>query len=95
MSRSKHAKPDEVYLGEIRQLKKLVKSLRQRIRQLEKAEQTFEDQVEDESIVDLPIGEKQSKLPCHSCGKGFYQEFAIMDKIIGTCGVCRERKRLK
>jgi len=92
LARSKEARKDEYYLSEIRQLKKLVKSLRQRIRQLEKNEQIFEDSQDDTE--DLPVG-TQPILPCLSCGKGKLETFEIVGKIYATCNVCGDRTRLK
>lgn len=94
MARSKHAKPDEELLGELRGLRKLVKSLRQRIKQLEKKEHVFDQEM---SVAgepeELPVGKQ--KLLCLDCGKGTYDEYELMDKIYGTCNVCGYRKRLK
>lgn len=96
MARSKHAKPDEELLGELRQLRKLVKSLRQRVRQLEKKEHVFDDEQAskgEEPLPELPVGNQP--ILCTSCYKGTYVEFAILDKVIGTCTTCGDRKRLK
>jgi len=92
LARSKEARKDEYYLSEIRQLKKLVKSLRQRIRQLEKNEQIFEDSQDDTE--ELPIG-TQPILPCKECFKGTLETFEIVGKVYATCNVCGDRTRLK
>lgn len=93
MARSKHAKPDEHLLGEVRSLKKLVKSLRQRIRQLEKTEHNYEENKDVVEQEEQPVIQKLQT--CEDCGKGKYIEFEIMNKIIGTCNNCGHRTRLK
>lgn len=94
MARSKHAKPDEELLGQIRSLNKLVKSLRQRIKQLEKKEHIFDQEMSVAGETEeLPVGKQQ--IFCHSCGKGTMDLYEILNKVIGTCNICGERKRIK
>lgn len=94
MARSKHAKPDEELLGEIRSLNKLVKSLRQRIKQLEKQEHIFEQELSTAGEPEeLPIGKQQ--VLCEDCSKGYYLELDLNGKIYGTCQTCGYHKRLK
>ena len=91
MARSKEGKKDEFYLSEIRSLRKENKSLKQRVKQLEKAQHIFEEKLEPEEI-EPPV----SKLTtCDDCFKGKFIEFDLMDKTYGTCNVCGFRKRLR
>lgn len=86
--------------GEVRRLKKVIRSLESEIRALKKWEHNYHTKIEsqDEEITsdseDTHVVLKPRK-PCEHCGKGFYVEFEIMDKIFGTCNVCQHRKRLK
>lgn len=91
MAKPKEGKKDEFYLSEIRSLRKENKSLKQRIKQLEKAEHIFEERLDPEEI-EPPV---QKLHTCESCGKGKLIEFEIMNKVYGTCNVCSERVRLK
>ena len=96
MAKSRDAKNSEFYLGQIRDLKKQVKSLQKRLKQLERQEHVFRDREDlvEEIIPDLPVG-NQKKLTCDDCFKGYFEEFEILGKIIVTCNVCGHRKRLK
>jgi hypothetical protein len=96
MAKSKDSKSSEFYLGQIRDLKKQVKSLQARLKQLERQEHKYNDQQDliDEIIPELPMGNQQ-KLPCVSCGKGVLEEFEIMGRVYGTCNICGDRIKLK
>ncbi len=101
MGKTKNKEGSEVsYLrGEVRRLKKLVKGLEQENRSLKKHEHMYEisqdeelDGSEEDTFVDL-----KKLIPCssESCGKGFYKEMEIANKLYGTCNICGFSKRLK
>lgn len=103
MAKSRSAKPGEELLGELRALRKENKSLKQRLKRLEKREHLVEDALppQDEEISrdteDTMHYSAPRRIKCQEsdCGKGIYQEFELMNKIYGTCTVCNHRKRLK
>lgn len=82
--------------GEIRKLEKKIRHLESENRLLKKWQQLpsqDEEIVDDteETFVDLRIkcdGED-------GCGKGYFKEIHIMEKIYGQCEICDRRKRLK
>jgi hypothetical protein len=93
MARSKEGKKDEFYLSEIRSLRKENKSLKQRVKQLEKAQHIFEEKLEPEEVEPEQFVSKLQH--CKACGKGKLIEFEIMGKCYGTCNVCQERVKLR
>lgn len=94
MARSKESKPEEFFLGQIRELKAENKALRRRIRQLEKREHQYEET--DEEIPNLPVGEQNNKqLYCASCGKGKLEILEVLGRVFSTCSICGDRKKLK
>lgn len=78
--------------GYVRELERLVRSLQQQLRQYEKYEQKSQD---EEIVTDTEDTFPSLKVKCDSCGKGTFDEYEIMGKIIGTCNICGERRRLK
>lgn len=100
MSKSRNKNHNEVeYLkGRVKELEKENKSLKQKLKRLEKREHLVEDISQDEEIM-TDSEDTYRQLPkltkCDDCFKGVFEEFEIMDKIIGTCNICGHRKRLK
>jgi hypothetical protein len=87
----------EHYKGLIRELEKQVRSLQRENKELSKQKHIFIDKTSDEietSSEDTFV-ELKPKARCSSCGKGFLEEFEIMNKIFTTCNVCGERKKVK
>jgi hypothetical protein len=79
--------------GQVRELERLVRSLQQQLRQYEKYEQKSQD---EELVTDNEDTFPSSfRVKCDSCGKGTFDEYEIMGKVIGTCNICGERRRLK
>lgn len=91
-TKRKTRKESEHKDGIIREQAKLIKSLKQRLRQYEKYEQNREDSLLDEEV-DVEEIEKR-KVPCDSCGKGYYDELDLGIKVICTCNICGDRKTL-
>lgn len=83
--------------GEIRRLKKVVRSLESENRALKKHEHQYEIIQDEEYTNDSEDTHPQLKkgIPCEICGKGFYVEFEIRHMIYGTCNICESRKKLK
>lgn len=89
--------------GQIRELEKENRALKRQLKSLEKKEHIFDETMDgqDEEIISdsedtFPI--LKYRIPCggdDGCGKGFFAEYSIMDKVIGTCSVCGRRERLK
>lgn len=80
--------------GYCRELEKENRSLRKELRRYEKYEQHGQDtEVSGDSEDTMEIKPKLTK--CEDCGKGYYKEFEIMNKVYGTCGTCEHRKRLR
>ena len=73
--------------GIIRELEKQVRQLKQELRYYKKRPEKEQETLELET--------KESRIPCDDCGKGFYDEFLLLDKVYGTCDTCDSRKRLK
>ena len=96
MPKKKERTPDEHFKGQIRELEKEIRRLRQQLRQYEKYERSQEDDgmVKDseDTYASLP---KLHKCQSDSCGKGVYVEIELLGRTYGTCNVCNERKRLK
>ncbi len=86
----------EHYRGLVRTLEKRVRQLTRQLKYFEKREHILElsEPNEDETI---PQEEVKKLIRCKApkCHTGFYNEYDILDKVIGTCNVCGDRKRLK
>lgn len=87
MAKSRHGKDEEFHRGIIRELRKEVKNLKQRIRQLERQQNNYyTPQQEKEEIVE--------KLPkCPGCGKGFLKEIEIVNRVFSVCNLCDYRSK--
>lgn len=98
MSKQRHRKRDknevEHLRGELRELQKQNRQLRKQLKHLEKRDHLNELNEPEEPIEKI---EPKVKIRCTACGKGFYDEFEILDKVFGTCNIptCGDRKRLK
>lgn len=87
MAKRKTHKESEHKDGIIREQAKLIKSLKQQLRQFQKYGNDYTaEEVEEE------LEEIIRKTPCNCCGKGYYEEFDAGIKIILTCNVCQNRK---
>lgn len=98
MSKTKQRTSTELehYKGLVRELEKENRSLKRENKELSKQKHIFIDKTDDDEV--LPDSEDtyiKPKKRCDSCGKGFLEEFEILDKIFGTCNICSDRKRLK
>lgn len=92
MGKIKHAKPEEFYLQQIRELEKQVRRLRQRIKQLERSPNKHLGS-EFKSI----LKEEQIKIPklCENCGKGKIKEIEVVGRIFDTCELCDWRSKAR
>jgi hypothetical protein len=84
MARSKQGKQEEVYLGEIRSLRKEIKRLKQQLRQAEKFPHVVQESKRPIKMYNL----------CLECGKG---DLSIMDlgkRKYEVCKLCKYRKKL-
>lgn len=99
--RRKNKNELEYFRGLVRELEKENRALKKRLKQLEQKEHIFDDAQDDLSQDNEISGDSEDthptfkKIPCDSCGKGFLLEYEIMGKVIGTCNICNERKRIK
>jgi hypothetical protein len=85
MARSKSHKSSEVKDGLIRQLKSENKSLKQRIRQLERHFQP-EEQEEEETTEEFHI--------CPACKEGTLSFIDIVGRIFEVCDHCHVRRKV-
>lgn len=85
--------PEEFFRGLLREANKRIRQLEQEVKSLRKYERSQDEEVVVDEEDTYP--DKKPLIRCDSCSKGFYEEFEIMDKVIGTCNVCGDRKRLK
>lgn len=90
----------EYLRGEIRDLQKENKRLRQQLKQFDKSKHIYHDVISDyeemlSQHVEIEPVESKKKTNCSECHQGIMEEFEIMDKIIGTCNNCGFRKRIK
>lgn len=94
MTRSKTYKKDEDLLGQIRELTKLNKSLRKRLRQLEKNKHIYNDLKldYDELITDEDKGKESLVIKCPKCHIGHLQSTDLGIKLLTTCNSCLYRK---
>lgn len=107
MGKTKNKNHDEVrYLqGEIKRLKKVIRSLESELRSHRKMEHAYEirqdTKSQDEEVMtdsEDTYVELKRLIPCDGefgCGKGFFKEMELMGKIYGSCNVCGRNKRLK
>lgn len=88
MAKSKHGKPDEYHLGEIRQLKAENKQLKRRLQQLERAKHIYHD-LQDV----LEPEEKPKKEMCKVCTRGELEELIIVGRLFQRCTICDYRSK--
>lgn len=85
--------------GLIRELEKENRALKKQLKALEKKEHIFDSETESQDTEISTDNEDThalpARVPCEDCGKGRYEEYHILDKVIGTCNICGNRKRLK
>ena len=86
--------------SEVEHLKGIIREQSKQIRQLEKQLKYFEKREQEDPFdtqYENPEPEVQAtrKQPCHSCGKGLFDEFELLGKVYGTCNICGHRERLK
>ena len=88
MSRSKHGRPEEHFLGLIRQLKKENKRLKQQLRSAERNNVFKSSPRELEKVLVKMLD------TCQSCGKGELSVLDLGPRRYQICSLCKERKRL-
>lgn len=82
--KSKEGRPTEFYKSIIRSLKKEVKQLRQRIREVE----GYHPQVDNE-----PEPEPVKFELCQNCGKGHLMEVVVVGRMLKSCQLCGWRSK--
>ena len=85
--------------GEIRELEKENRQLKRRLTKYEKNKHLYNNVIQDYeemlvAHVDTDDIKTEKRKECPDCGKGHLDEYAILDKIFGTCDVCGFRKKL-
>lgn len=88
MARSRESKRDEHYLGQIREYKKLIRSLERRVRELEKG--TFNS---TEPREESP--KKSKPQVCSECARGTLTTTDIVGRVFVSCSICGYRKKIK
>lgn len=91
MPKNKESKADEYYLGQIRELKKEVKSLKQVIRALEK-QYLYHGGPKSKAPPEPP---KREETLCKECGKGKLVTVDIVGRVFVNCALCGYRKKVK
>jgi len=87
MAKSREGKPEEFFLGIIRQQKAEIRSLKKRLKRLERdllLKEPGEDEEDDEIKADV----------CMHCGKGILTIMDIGIRRYTICSVCRNRERI-
>jgi len=90
MAKSKESREEEFYRGQIRQLKAENKSLKRRIKELEKRKHLYNERDLDE------VSEFQEELKlesCPDCTRGTLREVLILDRMFKVCDVCKYRTK--
>ena len=95
MPKKKDRSSDEFYKGQIRELTAENKSLKKRLKQLEKRERSQDEEVTEHTEDTFAEIKYRRRCEDESCGKGVYDEYEILGRVIGTCTICGNRKRLK
>lgn len=101
MPKKREKSGEEFWRSRVRELEKENKSLKQKLKRLEKREHLVEELSQDEEMisdsedtfVQLP---KLTKCDDENgCGKGIYIEMELMGKVYGKCNICGNNKRLR
>lgn len=92
MTRSKSSKPDEDLRGRLRELEKLNKALKRRLRSLEKNKHLWQENNLDEQELEIP---EAKEIKCKSCFSGTLIITDLGIKILHTCSNCGYRKIIK
>jgi hypothetical protein len=86
MTKSRNHKEVEDYLGIIRQQKAEIKSLKRRIKRLEKDLLLNEDDEEESDAIEYEM--------CEACGKGIIQVLDLGIKQYKVCSICKDRNAI-
>lgn len=92
--RRKELTESQLLKKENKDLKAQVRTLEHHIRELEKHHRIYES-AQDEEVINDTEDTYIKRQPCSSCGKGYYEEFEILDKVFATCNVCSDRKKIR
>lgn len=99
MPKKRSKSGEEFWRGKVRELEKENRALKRQLKFIEKKEHIFDgNEGQDEEVIgdsEDTFPDLKSKIPCDSCGKGFLMEYEIMGKVIGTCGICGHREKIK
>lgn len=99
MARSKHAKPEEFYNEQITKLKSENKSLRKRLRQLEKNKHVYkelklDEEADQEVERDEVLRNTEPRLEiCDNCFRRGLEEIKIVNRKFKSCTLCNWRSK--
>lgn len=88
----RHGKESEYQLGIIRELRKEVKSLKQRIKSLERLEYNYLQSKNQPKYVPIEMP-KDNKNICPSCKDDFVESRVIAGRIFDACPSCKYRSK--
>lgn len=91
--RTKELSEVQALKKENEELRSLVKSLRKRLKQLEKSKHIYLDKKEDEHVEQEIEQEEINK--CPECYQGFIQTVDLGIRILHSCTLCDWRKTIK
>lgn len=99
MAKPKESKEQELFLGEIRRLKSENKSLRKRLRQLEKnahivKELKLNQEADEEAERDKFLVNETPQLEiCPNCARRGISDLIIYDRLFKVCCHCKHRSK--
>ena len=96
MSKPKDAKTVEYYLGIIRSQAKQIRQLEKIVKSLRKSAHMYNDILEaNEELKEEEIPLPPKKKHCPDCGKGILVEFEIIGRMYERCDTCGYRKKIE
>lgn len=96
MPKKRAKSSEEYYKGIIRELEKENKSLKRRVKELERKEHFYDDAQDEEISTDTedthPTFFKPTRT-CPDCGKGKLKEFELIGRHYEECQICEYRRK--
>lgn len=92
MAKTKHGKPDEHYLGEIRNLRSENRNLKKRLKALERKLYNTSKVKDEEEIYEEPV-EQIQLTRCPKCDKGHLNEVTVVGRVFSKCDSCDFRTK--
>lgn len=90
MTRKKDKSIEEHLRGEIRKLKKQVKSLTQQLKHYTKKDHLYEETQLEEPEAEVY---QEYQEPCPECAKGKLDELVIAGRLLKRCNICTYRSK--